>query len=255
MAHRMDPPITDGPFNVMGMPEYRWGVDDNVSAALLERCTTWACDPTTRAQVGEVAFIPVTTEDAPEILDLMLRQGARRTQLAALTETESRLSRSVHFESFGQSAWSDLDEEADPVTLAERLAELLVDFAPDLDIAVVHPCFPGVDEVSRTTTGIWNLNRHLWSSFVPDAFGIQLLTSEHLRRANDLTDWTVEEVAPDRWIVRSRDLAAWFRVPGGSALRHGRFPDQQVRAKARQDFGEMILTRAAAKANPRHAPQ
>ena len=76
MAHRMDPPITDGPFNVMGMPEYRWGVDDNVSAALLERCTTWACNPTTRAQVGEVAFIPVTTEDAPEILDLMLRQGA-----------------------------------------------------------------------------------------------------------------------------------------------------------------------------------
>ena len=141
------------------------------------------------------------------------------------------------------------------MTLPEKLAELLVDFAPDLDIAVVHPCFPGVDEISRTTTGIWNLNRHLWSSFVPDAFGIQLLTSEHLRRANDLTDWTVEEVAPDRWIVRSRDLAAWFRVPDGQALRQERFPDQQVRAKARQDFGEMILTRAAAKANPRSAPQ
>jgi hypothetical protein len=251
MAHRLDPPVSDGPFNVMGMPEYRWGVDDNVSAALLEHSANWVCRRSTRAQVGEVAFIPVTAEDAPEILDLLLRQGARRTQLAALGEPQLRLSRSVRFESFGQSAWSDLDDAADPVTLAEDLTRLLVGFAPDLDFAVIHPAFPGVDEISRTTTGVWNLNRHLWSSFVPDAFGIQLLTSEQLRRANDLTDWAVEEVSADRWIVRSRDLTAWFRVPNRPALQHERFPSPHARAKARHDFGGMILTKASAKANPR----
>ena len=68
---------------------------------------------------------------------------------------------------------------------------------------------------------------------VPDAHGIQILTSAHLAKAHDLTAWTITEVAPDRHLVEAPDLAAWYAQP---------HPDPTTLAKARADFGDMIIT-------------
>ena len=84
-------------------------------------------------------------------------------------------------------------------------------------------------------------NRHLWDQYVIDAAGINLLTSQHLSHAHNLDDWTLEEVAPDRFLVSARDLEPWF----GRGV-----ADQQTIARARDDFGDMILGWDTILANP-----
>jgi hypothetical protein len=76
-------------------------------------------------------------------------------------------------------------------------------------------------------------NRHLWDQYVPDAHGIQLLTEEHLSRAHTLEDWDVRRLAPDRYLVRAKDLAGWYA---------GTRPDPEVLSSARMDFAGMLLT-------------
>lgn len=75
-------------------------------------------------------------------------------------------------------------------------------------------------------------NNPLWSTYVPDAFGMQLLTEEHLSRVTDLSAWTVTEQNPGRYLVEATDLAGWFRPDGPSA---------DVLAAARADFGQAIV--------------
>jgi len=76
-------------------------------------------------------------------------------------------------------------------------------------------------------------NRPLLHSFVPDAHGVQLLTSAHLDRAHDMSAWTITELPGDRHLVEAPDLEPWYSTPE---------PDPVILAAARADFGEMILT-------------
>jgi len=75
-------------------------------------------------------------------------------------------------------------------------------------------------------------SRHLWDEYVIDAHGISLLTDKHLDHANDLSNWTIEKVAPQRYLVSAADLEPWFGQRG---------PDEATLAQARADFGDMIL--------------
>lgn len=84
-------------------------------------------------------------------------------------------------------------------------------------------------------------NRPLWAEHVPDAHGLQLLTGAHLNHAADLSDWHVRKVAEERYLVEAHDLNAWF----GALI-----PDHEVLAKARRDFGAMIITEEAIAAHP-----
>lgn len=88
-------------------------------------------------------------------------------------------------------------------------------------------------------------NPHLLSRFVPDARGALLLTDAHLERARDLSDWSIRAVGHGRHLVQAKDLAAWYEQPD---------PDPATLAKARTDFGEMILTLAAIERNPPPQP-
>jgi hypothetical protein len=88
---------------------------------------------------------------------------------------------------------------------------------------------------------LWQSNRHMWSCLVPDAHGCQLVTRQHLERARDLSAWSVTEVAADRFLVQSTDLAPWWDTST---------PDPDTLARARSDFGDMIMTRADIEADP-----
>ncbi|MGF9754536.1 hypothetical protein AAII07_04995 [Microvirga sp. 0TCS3.31] len=74
--------------------------------------------------------------------------------------------------------------------------------------------------------------RELWPDRVLDAHGLQILTREHLDRASSLTDWHTRQVG-DRYLVAARDLDPWFA---------GDRPDPETLARARTDFGPMIIT-------------
>lgn len=75
-------------------------------------------------------------------------------------------------------------------------------------------------------------NSSLWTRYVPDAHGLQLLTDEHLRHVADLSGWTVTQVAAGRHLVEAANLADWFGPDG---------PSDSVVRRARADFGGVIV--------------
>lgn len=253
LTHRVDPPADAGPVNAHGVPEPRWGVPDPMTERLLTRAAAWALVPGTGAHVGDVVRTPVQEGDAALVIRPLLDARLSNLSLASSLPDGGAMRRSVSFAPFGQTWWTDLDRDADPVALAEHLQRQLVDVAPDLEFGAVHLTYPGTDESEATTTSVWRRHPHLWSAYVPDAFGVQLLTGRHVAQAHDLSRWQVREVAEDRWLVTDRDLAVWFRPADPSAVRSRQFPDPALRARARVDFGSMILTRASLSARrPQH---
>jgi hypothetical protein len=103
------------------------------------------------------------------------------------------------------------------------------------DITLCGAPETGVDPVD------YQFNRHLWDEYVIDAAGISLLTSKHLAHARNLSEWTIEEVAADRYLVTARDLAPWYA---------GQAADHDTINRARHDFGDMVLTWDTIHANP-----
>ena len=81
-------------------------------------------------------------------------------------------------------------------------------------------------------SGRWQQNYHLHAEYALDAHGINLLTGQHLDRAQNLDQWTVKKIDTDRYLVEARDLSPWFSGK----------PDPDVLREARRDFGDMLIT-------------
>lgn len=82
----------------------------------------------------------------------------------------------------------------------------------------------------------------LWDQFTGEPCGIQLLTGSHLARANDLSAWSTRRLDDGHFLVEARDLDPWFAAP-----RRTDDPlDPELTQQARQDFGDMVLTRRLA---------
>jgi hypothetical protein len=70
------------------------------------------------------------------------------------------------------------------------------------------------------------------SSYVPDAYGVQLLHRLHMEHTGDLGRWHIEELASGHCLVTALDSAAWFE--GGA-------PNDETLAAARRDFGKALM--------------
>lgn len=78
-----------------------------------------------------------------------------------------------------------------------------------------------------------------WGEFVAEPHGIQILTNNHLELAGDLASWSTTRLDAKHVLVEARDLAAWYGGPRTYApVRSG----SPAWTKAREDFGEMVLT-------------
>lgn len=84
-------------------------------------------------------------------------------------------------------------------------------------------------------------NKHLHSHYTPDAHGLQLLTDAHLLHANDLSDWVIKPLGGGKHLVQAKHLQPWYEYPD---------TDPATLAKARADFGSMILTEQTIEDNP-----
>ena len=138
---------------------------------------------------------------------------------------------------------------------AVGLGDVIRAEAAGLDIAMIRPVLSSGPASNTDLPGgsLWIWNRHLWSSRVDDAHGIQLLTDQHLEHARDLSGWLVEKVADHRWLVTARDRQPWYGFTTNrewhmAAGREDSAPDFLV--QARHDFGDMILTTEIADAHP-----
>lgn len=250
LVHEVAPAAGAGPFNAHGVPEPRWGVREDTGAQLLERAVSWVLTSGTRAHVGDVLRVPVQEGDGTSLIRPLLDKRHSNFSLASTTE-DGQISRSVSFSTFGQTWWADIDARAHPLAIVRDREQQLIEVASVLLFGAVHATFPDTDEREALTTSVWRRHPHLWSSFAPDAFGLQLLSGRHLERAHDLSDWDVRKVASDRWLVSTHDREAWFNPPAPADVRNRSFPDPALRAKARQDFGSMILSRDSPEARRR----
>ncbi|QGF23448.1 hypothetical protein [Raineyella fluvialis] len=78
----------------------------------------------------------------------------------------------------------------------------------------------------------------LWSEFVLEPCGVQILTNRHLEAANDLSAWQTTRLDDTHVLVQARDLEPWYATRRWSY----ELLDPQLMAQARDDFGAMILT-------------
>jgi hypothetical protein len=150
----------------------------------------------------------------------------------------------------GRACYGVMD---DTVSWQDRLAQVtqaMVAFPGDTDQAFIQhshvyphwsdlstgrPLLPYVDETQI------HYNRHLYARYIPGAHGLQILTDAHLANANDLSDWIIEPLGGGKHLVQAKDLEPWYATVD---------PDPETLAKARADFGGMILTPEIIAANP-----
>jgi len=252
-AHSQVPPVIEGPYSQYGLPIYRWSVPEPTNTRLRERIIQWTMGPDLPGR-AEVWPIPVTTEDAADVLAL-INDGDQGT-LAGWNADRTLIRRVVNRAQWGQTVWGDTDPGVDLMQRALDLADLLRECAPDLDYGFIRPAQPVLMlSPMMLTDTFWRKAPHLWADYTLDAFGIQLLTTSQLAKAHDLTNWTIEQVAADRYLVSAKNLEPWLVWDNLDDVRYERFPDPDLRNQARNDFGDMILTHEIRAAHPLQPPR
>jgi hypothetical protein len=180
--------------------------------------------------------------DVASYLDRALRHGFI-AEADALDPGAERAA-SVSFSRDGQAVFQLYDASTPLAAQADRLRDLVVGGAERTRLA-----FAAV--TSRRAYGDWEsradappalptigarqltANAPLWERFVPDVHGMQVLTRDHVDNATDLSRWTVTEAGSGRYLVEAPNLAEWFQAGG---------PEAGVLARARADFGRMIVS-------------
>ncbi len=230
----------------------RWAVDPALTPAVFARAVEWIEQvdaPATLSRPGPWYVELAGDVDAGQ--PAAIGEAARRYLVIFLRAATRRafVERTLGTRQHGLLALQLVDES---LSALERAALLTESFAWDpaaLDYAYLTHCQGGTPieygllwpHVSEPDV---RYNRPLLASYVPDAFGVQLLTAAHLERAHDLSRWRVEQVAPERYLVSAVDLEPWVsrqeRDPHRPHDVAPRPTDGQEQARA--DFGAMILT-------------
>lgn len=232
-----------------------WRVDDDLVAKVAEGLQAWAGSQVDGAEAWAylwVGAVPISRERVGEFMAACTRKSGYLS-VAFVNTGPSRVDE-FGLHTLGKFTSQVVDPNAHWRDLLDlQIAKLLIDPAA-LDVGLIKNGYVmsrdwmnvsidvGEDQHKTVRTPLdYEMNRHLWSEYVIDAAGVSLLTSQHLAKANDLSNWDITEVAPQRYLVKARDLAAWFEPI---------VPDDHVIEQARADFGDAILSWDAILANP-----
>ena len=233
---------------------FTWNVDDDVTARIaahVERGHFPGADTYLNAS-GRV------WHTAPAPAAAALRRRLPADCIAGVTYLRPEPSRLTHrsFNVNGMSTYTVYDPQQSWQDLLDQGLDTMTAVPEATDLAFVQysmyllggwdgteselPALPGTQEYH------FRYNPHLLGQFVPDARGAMLLTDAHLAHAHDLSGWSIEDVGHGRHLVQAPDLAAWFAQPQPSA---------EAVARARHDFGAMILTLTDIALNPPRRPE
>lgn len=131
----------------------------------------------------------------------------------------------------------------------ELLTEALVALPADTQQAYLrtsrrnrssHTQLDAVQPLPGITESDVRYSKELLAEYLPDAHGVQVVRTAHLRNAHDLSGWQVTELGDDRHLVRAADLEPWYAQP---------LPDAGTLARARADFAGALLTKELVRAN------
>ena len=233
------------------------------TAAVVDELIPWCTTPASPGDTVVYCNGPnnqdVPVDGLPALVRLALDQPIAEDVDVTWGDREN-VFRHVGFWDLARFSFSAADPGTGPVQQARTLAGLITRLAPHLESAYVRSALAGWmwpyvaepptlppqppfrDQAAPISSHPLSGFRHLMSSRVFDAYGIQLLTDTHLAHAHDLSRWDVQTVAPGRHLVQARDLDPWYAADQ---------PDPAVLEQARADFGDMILTPAIAEAEPR----
>lgn len=236
------------------MPFRGWQVDDATASTVAQNHLAWLGEITSgQTYATAIGSVPIAPEVGAEFLARTTAVSAGNKRVLRV-DSAGRELRHVALGQMGQCVTRRVDLDASWQELLDDQVGRLRAHPEALDVAMIknaqHVSFdwgatdvewPDCEHRTALEPFDYERNRHLWDSYVIDAAGVQLLTGKHLSHAHDLSDWTVEEVAPDRYLVSARDLEPWY-----AAL----VAEPATIERARADFGDMILTWDTILANP-----
>lgn len=228
-----------------------WAVDPDTTEILCRDVIDWGAFEGAETYLSQ-GRSEVRLDD-PDVQELLVWTAHQAGRCGVTYARQSPLRvHSAQLSSRGQVTVQIEDEDLDWRTRLDNLTRMLTRQPGQVDLAFIRLC--PYWALSWIALGNGNLalacvdeadvrnNRHLWDRYVPDAHGIQLLTEDHLSRAGDLDDWDIRSLGPDRYLVRAKDLGAWYA---------GSRPDPAVLTSARMDFAGFLLTPKAIRNNPR----
>jgi hypothetical protein len=171
------------------------------------------------------------------------------------TDDRARTGRHAGFDGAASTLAQVLDEAMPWVERIDHLREVLLALPDRLDHAAVRPAtvggagWDGLDFRQRLPPPLRERDvqghLHLLDRYAYDAHGVQVLTDAHLAKAHDLTRWSVTDLGHGRHLVEAPDLAPWYAAP---------LPEPTVVEQARHDFGAMLLTLEAIRAEAADEP-
>lgn len=235
-----------------GEPFTGWQVDEETTRLLAERIEAHAESVADAQSWAALAgpSVPIADQEISAFLAATAAfvDGPKIVYLLSTDQTAYNL---YSMASHGQCVTQTVDPTTDWRTQVEGQVQLLL-LAPEAaDVGMLKNTWTSAASWDQSTVRDLHptvrdpldylMNRHLWGEYVIDAAGVNLLTGKHLQHARDLDEWTIEEVAPDRFLVSAGDLEPWFR---------GMAAPPEVVDKARADFGDMILSWETILANP-----
>lgn len=227
-----------------------WHVPAALTAKVADAATMWG--RFNGADVYLLRYIHQTRSKNPD-MGSALAGAAVKFAMGRVVYLRSQPHRLVwaSLGTLGRASYGVLD---DTVSWQDRLAKVLramLAFHGDTDLAFVQHGnalgvgWSGLDAVRPPLPYVKEYhvryNRHLNGQYIPDAHGLQLLTDAHLKHANDLSDWIIEPLGAGKHLVQAKDLEPWYATID---------PNPATLAKARADFGGMILTPDIIAANP-----
>lgn len=227
-----------------------WHVPEALTAQIADAATAWG-----RFEGADVYLyrnIHQIRSRNPDV-GAAMAAGAIKFAMSGVTYLRSKPRRltSASMSPLGRVTYGVMD---DTLSWQDRLAQVtraMTAFPRDTDLAFIRhskalaiswsdlagarPALPYVEEHHV------RYNRHLNVQYIPDAHGIQLLTDAHLEHANDLSDWKITDLGAGKHLVEATDLQLWYANID---------PEPETLAKARADFGGMILTEKIIADNP-----
>lgn len=226
-----------------------WGVPIEATSEVTALATAWVDEVrgTNYMFAGQGQYKLGTLRAPSDLLAAALDEvGQARISNVALNPLTER---SVYMH-FGKAEFKirSVDEHwRDSIAALRRCLVELGHLADYACVAFGMDCMDGSEgeELSMGSwrglkTSEWQMNRHMWATHVPEVYGMQILTKTHLERADDLREWVISSVGNGRYLVEAKDLGPWYSQGKPYA-----------RGFARFDFGDMILTEAAIRADPR----
>jgi len=227
-----------------------WQVPDAATHAIARHIAEWTEPGGDRIILYDSTF-PFAVSHSESIADT-LGSSVTRSGMSAVvrSQQDQRRARMASLAPGGETVMQALDENATWQDQISALRAAMTALPHYLEQAFIRPA--AVRSIgwlhiatSQKLNGLreydLRYNRHLLGDYVPDAHGIQVLTTDHLRRARDLSSWRISSLGVSRHLVEAEELEPWYGVT---------LPELDVVARARHDFGEMILTKEVIAANP-----